>query len=188
MGNTNKDYEKMEELYKLYEQKIYYVVFSILNNIQQAEDAVQETFISIYKNLEKTRHLNTEELKRYILRIAKNKAIDSYRKNKRHEILIEEYQRDSTELADENIEEWEQCLISEDQIDTLLTTLKESYKQIFKYKVFYDLNYQEISKLMGMTEVNVRKQFERARKQVLNIVGGSPNDEFKELKKNGSIS
>ena len=52
MKVTNNDYEKMEELYELYEQKIYYVAYSILNNIQQAEDAVQETFITLYKNLE----------------------------------------------------------------------------------------------------------------------------------------
>ncbi|MCJ7839328.1 RNA polymerase sigma factor [Lederbergia sp. NSJ-179] len=185
MRNTNKDYEKMEELYELYEQKIYYVAYSILNNIQQAEDTVQETFIILYQHLEKLHSLNNQELKRYILRIAKNKAIDNYRNNKRHEILLAEIQREAAKVTDENIEEWEQCLISENQIDTLLTTLKESYKQIFKYKVFYDLNYQEISKLMGITEINVRKQFERARKRILTIIGGSQNDEFKGLKKNG---
>ncbi|MDP7980330.1 RNA polymerase sigma factor [Bacillus multifaciens] len=184
MKVTNKDYEKMEELYELYEQKIYYVAYSILNNIQQAEDAVQETFITLYQNLEKLQNLNTQELKRYILRIAKNKAIDSYRKNKRHEIFLEDYQRESLEVADENIEEWEQRFMSEVQIDTLLKELSESYRQVFKYKVFYNLTYQEISNLMGITEVNVRKQFERARKRVHNMIGGIENDEFKELQRN----
>jgi RNA polymerase sigma-70 factor, ECF subfamily len=185
MKDTNNDYEKMEELYELYEQKIYHIAYSVLNNIQQAEDTVQETFVTIYQHLEKIRSLNTQELKLYVLRIAKNKAIDSYRKNKRQGIFLEEYQREVADVAVDNIEDWEQCLISEVEIDTLLTTLKESSKHVFKYKVFYDLNYQEISELMGMTEVNVRKQFERARRRVLNIIGGRQNDEFKELKKNG---
>ena len=184
MKTTNKDYEKMEELYELYEQKIYYVAYSILNNIQQAEDIVQETFITLYQNLEKIYNLNTQELKRYILRIAKNKTIDSYRKNKRHKMFLEEYQKESPEVADENIEEWEQRLMSEDQIDTLLTVLNESYRHVFKYKVFYNLTYQEISNLMGITEVNVRKQFERARKRVQNMIGGIQNDEFQELQRN----
>ncbi|MBW8351161.1 RNA polymerase sigma factor [Bacillus sp. IITD106] len=181
MKDANKDYEKMEELYELYEQKIYYVAFSVLNNIQQAEDTVQETFITLYQHLEKVRSMNTQELKRYILRITKNKAIDIYRKNKRHELFLEEYQRESPEAVDENIEKWEQNVMSEVQIDTLLTTLNDSYKQVFKYKVFYNLNYREISKLMGITEVNVRKQYERARKRILNIIGGTANDEFKAL-------
>lgn len=184
MKFTNKDYEKMEELYELYEQKIYYVAYSILNNVQQAEDAVQETFITLYQNLGKIHSLNTQELKRYILRIAKNKAIDSYRKNKRQEIFLEEYQRELPEVADENIEEWEQRFVSEVQIDTLLKELKESNRQVFKYKVFYNLTYQEISNLMGITEVNVRKQFERARKRVQNMIGGMQNDEFQELQRN----
>ncbi|MDC2867282.1 RNA polymerase sigma factor [Bacillus sp. BP-3] len=184
MKVTNKDYEKMEELYELYEQKIYYVAYSILNNIQQAEDTVQETFITLYQNLEKLHSLNTQELKRYILRIAKNKAIDSYRKNKRQEMFLEEYQRESSEVADENIEEWEQRFMSEAQIDTLLKALNESNRQVFKYKVFYNLTYQEISNLMGITEVNVRKQFERARKRVQNMIGGIQNGEFQELQRN----
>lgn len=187
MKVTNNDYEKMEELYELYEQKIYYVAYSILNNIQQAEDAVQETFITLYKNLEKLHSLATQELKRYILRVAKNKAIDSYRKNKRHETFLEEYERESTEAVDENIEEWEKRTMSEVQIDTLLkelNELNESNRQVFKYKVFYNLTYQEISSVMGITEANVRKQFERARKRVQNMIGGIQHDEFKELQRN----
>lgn len=109
MKVNNQDYEKMEELYELYEQKIYSVAYSILNNIQQAEDSVQETFITLYNNLEKLYSLDTQELKRYILRIAKNKAIDSYRKNKRHGLLVEEYQRESIETIDENIETKDQA-------------------------------------------------------------------------------
>lgn len=183
MKVPNKDYEKMEELYELYEQKIYYVAYSILHNIQQAEDAVQDTYITLYQNLEKLRNLNTQELKRYILRIAKNKAIDSYRKNQRHELFLEEYQRESPKVADENIDKWEQRFMSEVQMDALLITLNESNRQVFKYKVFYNLTYQEISNLMGITEVNVRKQFERARKRVQTLIGGRQNDESKELQK-----
>lgn len=174
----------MEELYELYEQKIYSAAYFILKNIQQAEDVVQETFITLYNNLEKLNSLDTYEFKSYILRIAKNKAIDRYRKNKRHSEILEEYQRELIETVDENVEEWEQRLMSENQIDTLIIVLSESCRQVFKYKVFYNLSYQEIAKLMGMTEVNVRKQFERARKRVHNMMGGLEIDEFTGLKKN----
>lgn len=174
----NQDYKKMEELYEIYEQKIYSVAYLILNNVQQAEDIVQETFITLYNNLEKLNSLDIQEIKLYILRIAKNKAIDSYRKNKRQGELLEEYQRESLEIADENVEEWEQRVMSENQIDTLLIVLRDSYRQVFKYKVFYNLSYKEISKLMGITEANVRKQFERARKRVHDMIGGLKIDEF----------
>lgn len=37
----------MEELYELYEQKVYFIAYSVLNNVQQAEDVVQVTFITL---------------------------------------------------------------------------------------------------------------------------------------------
>lgn len=174
----NQDYKKMEELYEIYEQKIYSVAYLILNNVQHAEDVVQETFITLYNNLEKLNSLDIQEIKLYILRIAKNKSIDSYRKNKRQGELLEEYQRESLEIVDENVEVWEQRVMSENQIDTLLIVLSDSYRQVFKYKVFYNLSYKEISKLMGIKEANVRKQFERARKRVHDMIGGLKIDEF----------
>lgn len=61
------------------------------------------------------------------------------RKNKRHETFLEEYERESIEAVDENIEEWEKRKMSEVQIDTLLKELNESNRQVFKYKVFYNL-------------------------------------------------
>lgn len=179
MKKTKTDYQKMEELYTFYEQKVYYTAYSILNNRQQAEDAVQETFISLYQNIHKIRSLDEKETNYYILRIVKNKAIDSYRQNKRQILSMENYQKELIETA--SIEEPEETVLSEAQIDTLLITLRPSYQQIFKYKVFYNLNYQEIAELMELTEANVRKQFERARKRILNLVGGNQYDEFKEI-------
>lgn len=177
MKKNKTDYQKMEELYTFYEQKVYYTAFSILNNRQQAEDAVQETFISLYQNIHRIYSLDETETKRYILRIVKNKAIDSYRQNKRQILSIEDYQKELINTS--SIEEPEHTVLSEAQIDTLLTTLTPSYQQIFKYKVFYNLNYQEIAGLMNLTEANVRKQFERARKRILNLVGGNKDEEFK---------
>ncbi|MFS7401264.1 RNA polymerase sigma factor [Carnobacterium maltaromaticum] len=180
MKDADKDYQKMENLYQYFEQKAYYTAYSILNNVQQAEDAVQETFITLYQNIATIHGLDDQETKRYILRIVKNKAIDSYRKNKRHILFMEDYQN---KLATESLEEQENYILSEVQIDQLLLTLTSSYKQVFKYKVFYNLTYQEIAELMGLSESTVRKQFERTRKQILNLIGGSQNDEFKEFKR-----
>ena len=39
--------------------------------------------------------------------------------------------------------------MSEVQIDTLLKALNESNRHVFKYKVFYNLNYKEISRANG---------------------------------------
>ncbi|EIT84245.1 RNA polymerase sigma factor [Fictibacillus macauensis ZFHKF-1] len=185
MRGSKRDYAKMEELYTLYEQRVYHVAYAVLHNVQQAEDAVQETFLTLYQRLKELRKLDEEELKRYILRIAKNKAIDSYRKNRRHGEFLNEYQRETKDAVDENVEEWERSFLSEVQIDELLTNLTDSNRRVFKYKIFYNLSYTEIADLMGIAETNVRKQFERARKKVVQFMRGGQINGCKELKPNG---
>ena len=39
---------KMEQLYSLYESAVYAIAYSILNNVEQAEDVTQDTFLKIY--------------------------------------------------------------------------------------------------------------------------------------------
>lgn len=170
------DYEKMEQIYECYEQKIYAVVYSITNNVQQSEDIVQETFMTIYENLEKIVGLNVQERSCYILKMSKNKAIDCYRQNKRHTVFLQEYKQGSLEMVNKNIDEWEQLYISELQMDRLLSELKESYRQVFKYKVYYNLTYTEIADIMKITEANARKQFERARKKIQHSIGGNEHE------------
>ncbi|MFU7551202.1 RNA polymerase sigma factor [Vagococcus salmoninarum] len=58
----------LTELYERYEQKVYRVAYRILNNVQQAEDVTQETFIQIYQKIEQVSSLDEEEQKRYIFK------------------------------------------------------------------------------------------------------------------------
>ena len=52
-----KDSEKLEQLYGLYEKKMYAVAYSILHNEWQAEDAVQDAFVRLFKNIRKIKNL-----------------------------------------------------------------------------------------------------------------------------------
>lgn len=71
MGQKQNDYDKVERLYKLYEQKMYTVAYSILNNIWQAEDAVSEAFVKLIRNLHKIKEPESEKTKRFIIRVTK---------------------------------------------------------------------------------------------------------------------
>ena len=42
----------MEQLYSLYESAVYAIAYSILNNVEQAEDVTQDTFLKIYSYLD----------------------------------------------------------------------------------------------------------------------------------------
>ncbi len=67
-----------------YADELYRFAFSRINNSEQAEDLVQETFFSALKNLDNFRRDCTE--KTWLYNILRNKVTDYYRKNNRSEI------------------------------------------------------------------------------------------------------
>ena len=75
--------ELMEQIYTLYEQKLYAAAFGILGQVQQAEDAVQDTFVKLVKYLPQITAADDEKTKRLVMRILRSTAIDQYRKNHR---------------------------------------------------------------------------------------------------------
>ncbi len=58
---------QFEELYLKYRQDIYSVAYSILHNVEDAEDAVQQAFFKIADNFEKIRNIPCQEIKAYIV-------------------------------------------------------------------------------------------------------------------------
>ena len=75
--------EIIEEIYSLYEQKMYYIAFSVLKDELAAEDAVQDAFEKMIKNISRLKNVDNDKTKAYIFKTIKNTSIDIYRKRKR---------------------------------------------------------------------------------------------------------
>lgn len=70
---------KFEQLYLKYRNAMYYAADQILQNQQDAEDAVQQAFLSIIKNMDKIHGVDSAETYGYVVIIAERKAIDLIR-------------------------------------------------------------------------------------------------------------
>ncbi len=69
-----------EELYEKYHQDVFQFLFYMVKNREQAEDLVQEVYIRVIKSYSKFEGKSSE--KTWIFSIARNVAIDSFRKQK----------------------------------------------------------------------------------------------------------
>lgn len=67
MISDNNDREFVRLLFEKNEQLLYNVAHKILNNCTDAEDAVQDTFVSVIKNLEKIRQIDCNETRLYLV-------------------------------------------------------------------------------------------------------------------------
>ncbi|MGL4391970.1 MAG: RNA polymerase sigma factor [Fusobacteriaceae bacterium] len=69
-----------EEIYEEYFDRIYYKILGTVKNSEDAEDIAQETFISVYKNIDKFK--GESSIYTWIFKIALNKTYDFFRKRK----------------------------------------------------------------------------------------------------------
>ncbi|UUV98946.1 sigma-70 family RNA polymerase sigma factor [Vagococcus luciliae] len=173
MKNHRTDKEFFEYVYDIYEQKIFYQALSILNNKEQAEDITQEVFEQLYSDFESIKKFNDLHLKKFIIKTTKNKSIDLYRKNNTRIKYLETYKtKKNNNEEDNNVNDYVDKMISEQEILDISKQLKEPYLHVFLYRVYYGLSNKEIAKIMDSKEATVRKQFERAKNIVKKVIGG----------------
>ena len=87
MIDTPEDRSKFEQIYLEYRGLMFHVANEILHNEQDAEDTVHQAFVNVAKNMEKIGEPKCPKTKGYVVTIVENKAIDLYRRHKRHQIL-----------------------------------------------------------------------------------------------------
>lgn len=176
---TYDESEKLKKLYQIYEQPMYRIAFSILHRSQQAEDAVSDSFIRIIKNLRKIDEPDSEKTKAYIVKIIKSASISQYRKNARScssETPIDDETMqipDHHQSADSNVKIFE----LKSDIAQLLDSLKSTDRDIVLLRCKNELPWKEVAERVSMTEENVRKHFERARKKLMTKRGEMLNEE-----------
>ena len=161
-----------ENLYETYEQKIFYQAYSIVKQKEQAEDVTQDVFEQLYVERERLATLDELHLKKFIITITKNKAIDLYRRNATQIKYIDDYKTSaSKESQANNVEEHLKELVSEEEFEEIAKELKPPYLQVFMYRVFYGFSTKEVALIMDSKEATIRKQFERAKLSVKTILG-----------------
>ncbi|MGX7025238.1 RNA polymerase sigma factor [Vagococcus hydrophili] len=160
-----------ERIYQEYEQKIYHVAYSILNNEEQAEDTTQDVFEELFKNLDKLIEFDSLDLKKYILRVSKNKAIDLYRKNKSQINYLKDIKERSTkDFSESNVEEKLEELVTKDKYAEVVKLLSKKSVKSFIYVVYYGLTPKEASLILNEKEETVRKRVQRATNKIKEVM------------------
>ena len=162
MTLADKQISFIEDCYRLYEQKMYYVAFAILHNEEQAEDAVQDAFLKLMKHRVKFDSPRSDDCKRYIITVIRNAAINIYNRNKRDcEVTyltdnIEIMESQATVLPGSESE-------SDLQIEQIMGCLDGKYYDVVYCLVVRDMTARQAAEELGITEASVRKRFERAK-------------------------
>lgn len=155
--------EIIEEIYSLYEQKMYYIAFSVLKDELAAEDAVQDAFEKMIKNISRLKNVDNDKTKAYIFKTIKNTSIDIYRKRKRE---YERMEKNVTEafldisVYDSNTK------ISEQEIIDKINELPDKYGEVIFLRLIKGIPIKEIALKKGLSFDATRKRYERGIKML----------------------
>lgn len=148
-------------MYKLYEQGMYRVAYGVLHNKEQAEDAVQDSFEKLLKYLPQIDAPDSPKTQKLVLKTVRNTAIDQYRRNnKQNEWMAEQ------EQGEEETNTFVKSVEDREFIQQLLNAVPAEYREIIKLRCYYGFSAKETGDILGLSEGNVNKRLERARKLI----------------------
>ncbi|MEG0546615.1 MAG: RNA polymerase sigma factor [Oscillospiraceae bacterium] len=147
------DCDAFGEIYSLYAKQLYLYALKYLGNTYDAEDAVSECVIKVFKSVKSIK--SPEKVKAYFFKALSNTAKTMLSQNSLK--LVDE--------LDENVKS-EECLedsmlLSYD-IQNALKTISEEEKTIVLLSAVGGFNSKEISKIIDVPAVTVRSKLSRA--------------------------
>lgn len=82
MIDTDEGKNKFEMVYTKYKDLLYYIAHTILKDVQLSEDAVQDAFFALAKNMKNFQSQSCNQIRNYLIIIVRNAAYRIYNQNK----------------------------------------------------------------------------------------------------------
>ena len=158
-----------ERLVQKYQDSFLRTAHRVLNNKEEAEDAVQDAFVKIYFNAKKFKKQEGIEFKSWAFKILFNTALTRYRKAKRTRADAE-YNDALLSVEDKNYDIDLRRRGERDLIESVFRQIPEELSSILRRHYLDDMPYAEISATTGMSIGAIKMKLFRARKLFKDIM------------------
>src|SRR5579875_1834877 len=149
-------------LIERYKDAVQNLAYRMLNNVTEAEDVTQETFVRAYTQL--ATYKPTHKFSTWLLSIASHLAIDQLRRRRFLALPLEDVPFLEW-ITDLGIGPEQSALDGEqqDEIQAYLQRLHSKYRAVIVLRYWYDLSYEEIATALNLTPALVKARLHRAR-------------------------
>lgn len=152
-----------------YQERIYWHIRKMVIDHDEADDIVQDTFIKVWKNLDKFRE--DASLYTWIYKIATNECLNFLSKKKRRFFLpITDVSEELSSKIDSSSH------ISGDEIQMklqkALLKLPDKQRMVFNMKYFDDMKFNQISEITGTSVGALKANYHHAVKKVEKFLNG----------------
>lgn len=162
------DKTAVQDCLKTYGGLVWSLARRMLHNSADAEDAVQEIFLDIWKNAERYDSSQSSETT-YVAMIARRRLIDRIRFSQRR-ISTDSLEDVLAEPIDHSDKNMQTSLEAGDAVKAL-NTLRPEQRQVLQLSIIHGLSHQEISDTTGMPLGTVKTHARRGILQAREFLG-----------------
>ena len=152
---SKNDTKAQSELYQLFSSKLFSVCLKYSRNYAEAEDNLQDAFLTIFKKIDQ--YNNKGSFEGWLKRITINTALQRYRNQGVFEIVNE----DLIEDVELDIEDDE---LSIEFLLQIIQELPDRYRLVFNLYALDGYSHKEIAELVSITPGTSKSNLARARK------------------------
>ncbi len=159
-------------LIKRYNKYVWSILYQILKNREEVEEAYQDTFMKVYRSLEQ--YNDQSKFSSWLYKIAYNTGLDYAKKRKIRTIDIDNAYAVGEEAK--VIDVMERNSVRK-QLEMYLEKIPADEATILKLFYFQEMSVKEVAEILEMTETNVKTKLFRSRKKLAELIAKN-NDEL----------
>lgn len=137
------------------------MAFSLLKNVEEAEDAVQEAFVKVWNTKMKIRDVKNP--KAFLISITRNHCLDKLKSRKEIAFTLNDAIIENRDNSPEIQTEQSQLVI---MVRRLIELLPEQQKTVLHLRDVEGLSFEEIAKITGWELNYLRVNLSRGRKKI----------------------
>jgi len=160
-------------LYKLYAKAMFNIGMRMMNNREEAEDMLQESFAHAFTHLHRFRFESS--FGSWLKRIVINHCLNEIKRRKAEIQFFEDMSTFDGKPDDENNE----LGLSVESIRKAMEYLPNGSRMIFSLYLLEGYDHREISQILNISESNSKSQYMRAKRKVREVLQNNGNNELK---------
>lgn len=172
---TDEQRNEMSEFYESNKNRLFAIAYEHLQNTQDAEDAVQETFFRIANKPDRFFSLSNDNRVYFVCAIVKNVSIDMFKKKVKHpteeipENII--YQADPELLENSFLEK-----VSHNELLDFINNLPELQRNVLILTCLLEHSISETAEILKVSKTVVNQRLYLARKSIKTFIERKSNE------------
>ena len=171
LAYANGDNKAFDLLLSRNQTKLFSYILFVVRDREKAEDIFQETFVKVISRLQQRRYVTSGKFGAWLIRIAHNIIMDSYRERRIENVIETPEDNNLTNISSDNLLELniENQYVNDqvlEDVKKIMNLLPDTQREVVYMRYYQQLSFKEIAEC---TNVSINTALGRMRYAILNM-------------------